>query len=261
MGSADETRHSFPIGVHRPGSPWGFWGTTAFGLVIAAVYLLTAVLPGGFILAMRYPHLSVEQAGIFFESLVFDGSYITIALLTTAIVCGGLIFLFVLAKRGIAVADYLALHLPAKAAFFKWLAIVILWAAACDATSALLKRDVVPEFMAKAYATAGNLPLLWLGLVVAAPVFEELFFRGFLFAGWSRSFLGPKGTILLTSILWASMHQQYRLYEIATIGVLGIILGLARLKTQSLYTPMLLHSLVNIVATIEVVLLTKNPVG
>ena len=87
-----------------------------------------------------------------------------------------------------------------------------------------------------------------------APILEELFFRGFLYSGLSSSFLGPLGTILITSISWAAIHLQYDLYGISTIFVFGLLLGAARLKTHSLIVPVLMHALMNLVATIQAVI-------
>ena len=42
----------------------------------------------------------------------------------------------------------------------------------------------------RAAKLAGVLPLLWLSMVVVAPVTEELLFRGFLHRGWAPSWLG-----------------------------------------------------------------------
>ena len=47
------------------------------------------------------------------------------------------------------------------------------------------------------------------------PVFEELFFRGFLLEGFRRTFLGTTGAVVLTSLLWAVIHTQYDLYYMA----------------------------------------------
>jgi len=249
---------SFVIESRQSGSPWGYWWTTAFGIIIAATYLIAALLPAGFILAARYPQMSLEHTAMFAPLLKSDGFYLAIASLATAVICSGLIFLFVMIRRGITVSDYLGLKLPRALEVLKWLGVaVVLWAL-CDTASLLLKRDVVPDFMIKAYISAGNLPLFWLGIVVAAPLFEELFFRGFLFAGWSASRLGPISTILLTAVLWASIHQQYDAYDIFVIGLTGVLLGLARFKTGSLYTPILMHCLQNFIATVEVSLFASR---
>jgi membrane protease YdiL (CAAX protease family) len=106
--------------------------------------------------------------------------------------------------------------------------------------------------MLAAYQSAGFAPLLWLALVVAAPLAEEVFFRGFLFQGVRHTRLGASGAVLFTSFAWALVHVQYDSYEISTVFVLGLILGVARLRTNSLYTTIAMHALVNLLATLEV---------
>jgi membrane protease YdiL (CAAX protease family) len=88
-------------------------------------------------------------------------------------------------------------------------------------------------------------------MVVAAPVFEELFFRGFLLAGFQRTILGTAGAVVVTSLLWAVIHTQYDLYYMATIFVRGVVLGLARVHSGSLILPIGLHAFVNGLATMQ----------
>jgi membrane protease YdiL (CAAX protease family) len=99
-------------------------------------------------------------------------------------------------------------------------------------------------------------PLLWLSIIVAAPVFEEFFFRGFLIEGLRRGKLGDAGAIVLTSLFWASIHIQYGLYEIGTIFIFGLALGLARIGSRSLWVPVAMHMVANLVATLEAYLLS-----
>jgi membrane protease YdiL (CAAX protease family) len=98
--------------------------------------------------------------------------------------------------------------------------------------------------------------LLWFAVVLVAPVTEELFVRGFLFQGVVRSRLGPVGAIVLSSLAWAVMHTQYDLFGIGTIVLGGLLLGYARLRSQSLYVPIAMHIVQNIVATAEVMIYT-----
>jgi len=79
-----------------------------------------------------------------------------------------------------------------------------------------------------------------------------LFFRGFLFRGWKESRLGNVGTIVITSTLWAVIHVQYDLFGIAMIFCFGLLLGTVRCKTGSVPLCMVLHAIMNLVATIEV---------
>ncbi len=83
---------------------------------------------------------------------------------------------------------------------------------------------------------------------------EELIFRGFIIPGLSSSFLGPIGAILISSAAWAAIHLQYDLYGIVSIFLIGIMLGIARVKSNSVLLPIGLHSVINIVAAIETVI-------
>jgi membrane protease YdiL (CAAX protease family) len=95
------------------------------------------------------------------------------------------------------------------------------------------------------------MPLLWLAVVVGAPVGEEIFFRGFLFAGLAKSRLGGTGAIVLSSLAWAVIHVQYDPFDMAYIFLLGLVIGAFRLKTNSLWPPILMHALVNLIAMIQ----------
>jgi membrane protease YdiL (CAAX protease family) len=53
--------------------------------------------------------------------------------------------------------------------------------------------------------TSGVLPLLWFSSLVAAPVSEEIIFRGFLFRGFNRPQRDP---VVLTSMFWALSHVR-----------------------------------------------------
>ena len=96
------------------------------------------------------------------------------------------------------------------------------------------------DFMAK-MALVGSPVVLILTVAVAAPIFEELVFRGFMYSGFERS-LGAVPAVLLTSAIFAMMHVQYNHYELLHIFVLGLVLAWARMRTQSLWTPIAMHA-------------------
>jgi hypothetical protein len=108
--------------------------------------------------------------------------------------------------------------------------------------------------MVDAYKTASSLPVLLFAIVVVAPIFEEIFFRGFLFQGIRYSRLGSVGAIGITSLVWAVIHLQYDIYGMATVFATGILFGIARLKTDSIHLVMVMHSLAGLVATVETAL-------
>jgi uncharacterized protein len=106
------------------------------------------------------------------------------------------------------------------------------------------------SFMTGTYNTAGWLPFFWLAVAGFAPAFEEAFFRGFLFSGLVRSRLGVWGTVIFTSVIWASLHLQYNWAGMAEILLMGIVLGFVRYKTRSLWSTFLFHSAWNLAALI-----------
>jgi len=107
--------------------------------------------------------------------------------------------------------------------------------------------------------TAGWLPLLWVAVIVAAPVSEEVFFRGFLFRGLAESRMRPWGAILFTSLVWSLIHIQYDWFGIAQIFLAGIFLGWIRWYSGTITLTILLHALQNLIATIEAAIHIGRP--
>jgi len=77
---------------------------------------------------------------------------------------------------------------------------------------------------------------------IAAPIFEEIIFRGFLLASLTR-YLGSWGAILLSGLVFAAAHLS--LSEVLPLTVLGIILGFVYNRSRNLLSCILLHSLWN----------------
>lgn len=239
-----------------PPLPWGFWLTLVFSAIVAAVYIaIGAVLVAPFA-PVESGHTDRDFA-LYVSALESNGLYLSVATLVSAVVCSALIFFFAALRRGISVTDYLLLKRVPAATLGRWILalipLVLLW----DLSNWLLGRDIVPQIIVQAYLTAGIPILFWLAIIVGAPIFEELFFRGFLFAGLSGSFVGPKATVIITAATWAAIHLQYDLYDIVLICFVGFVLGIARLKTKSIYTPIALHAVLNFFATVEVWLFTR----
>ena len=213
---------------------WRLPGTLAWELLVAALFIgtqvVTAVAVG-------------DRPGA-------DGYLLSLGTLLSALVCVPILFGIAGLKRGANLRDYFALRGVSARTLLAWMGITLVLLALSDGLTWLLGKPIVPEFMRLMYQTGEPLWLLWLALVVGAPVFEETFFRGFLFTGFSAS-AGPAGAILVTAALWAAIHQQYDLYGIATLFVLGVVFGLARLRTGSLYVPLALHAMTNLVAAAE----------
>jgi len=80
---------------------------------------------------------------------------------------------------------------------------------------------------------ANGLAVHAIEVALAAPMIEEILFRGFLYRGLSESRIGVVGTIILTSVTWALMHvgarhgrhDRYRAAR-RPVGLVALVYGL-----------------------------------
>jgi membrane protease YdiL (CAAX protease family) len=77
---------------------------------------------------------------------------------------------------------------------------------------------------------------------VAAPVFEETIFRGFLLPSLTR-YLPAWGAIAVSAFVFAAAHLS--LSEILPLATLGMVLGFAYTRSRNLLSSILIHSLWN----------------
>ncbi len=225
------------------GGPWGLGKTVGFGVVVAALWIATqgiatVILAGG-----------ANARG---RDVSSQGWVVAAAAIIGAPVAVGASLLLARARRGVSISAYLGLTWPPARQALRWFLTLLALSVASDSLSLALGRPLVPEPMIAVYRTAGSLPIFLFGFVVAAPLAEEFLFRGFLFAGVINSRLGPPGAIALTALAFGALHAQYDLYGIATVVAAGVLLGLVRWQTGSLWLCAILHGLMNVIATAEV---------
>ncbi len=77
---------------------------------------------------------------------------------------------------------------------------------------------------------------------IAAPIFEEIMFRGFLLPSLTR-YMPVWSAIVLSGFIFAIAHLS--LSEVLPLATLGIVLGVVYTRSRNLLAPMLLHSLWN----------------
>jgi uncharacterized protein len=235
-------------------TPWGLWATFGISLGVGAAFMLVQVLVTVGYIAFE----GISGIAPTLPDLEGDGLLLSLSLLSAAPVCIGLTLLAVRARRS-RLRVYLAWRTVPWRVLARWTAVAVALMAGADLVTSLAGRDPVPDFMLEAYQTAGVLPLFWFAVVVVAPLFEELFFRGFLFAGVHASRLGAPGAVVLTALAWAAVHTQYDPFEITVVFIDGLLLGLVRLRTGSTMLTFVLHALWNLVATVEVVIALHGP--
>lgn len=77
---------------------------------------------------------------------------------------------------------------------------------------------------------------------LAAPLFEEVIFRGFLLPSLTR-YLPVWGAIITSSLIFALAHLN--LSEVLPLATLGVVLGFVYTRSRNLLSSMLLHGLWN----------------
>jgi uncharacterized protein len=91
--------------------------------------------------------------------------------------------------------------------------------------------------------SGGYLAIILVVVIVLAPVFEELFFRGLFYPALRRR-LGPTSAIILNGAIFGILHFQPLF--ILSLVLVGIVLAYLYEKTDSLAAPIIAHSLYNL---------------
>ena len=237
-----------------PPTYWGFWGTLLWGVLIAVVFVILQTVT--IIVLLLVQGRTTPAAGFnqSFVAATTNGYYLSVVTFVTTIICTALVAGIIKLKKGSVLRDYLCVTVVPFKTMLTWGGILAVFIALADMLTLLLGRPVVTEFMSTIYTSAHPLWMLWIALIIAAPLFEEIFFRGFLYQGLASGFPGPTGAVLITAGLWSLIHTQYDAYDKALIFCLGLLLGAARARTGSLLVPLGLHAATNLEATIEAAL-------
>jgi membrane protease YdiL (CAAX protease family) len=230
---------------------WKFWGTCLWGLfVFAAMFVGQLAVVGWFLLRREGPvdmasAIHVVSGGLTISLSVIMGLPAVLAALWIAIRVSRTSF-----------ADYLALRWTSWTNLLIGVAAMVVLVMGWDLLSRAAGRDAAPGFMMEVLKSAqadGALWLLVIAFCVAAPITEEFFARGFLYRGWSESFLGPVGAILLSSVAWTALHLQYDWFFFGEVFSIGLLLGYIRYRSGSIWLTVILHGLNNLAATLQTI--------
>ncbi|WP_246207726.1 CPBP family intramembrane glutamic endopeptidase [Bradyrhizobium rifense] len=146
--------------------------------------------------------------------------------------------------------EYLALNWPTGGEIVRALAITTIFMSIEGVVLSKMSTGGYQSDPTLIVGSAGGL-LVWLiGGSIAGPLMEEFVVRGFLFRGWSESFLGPVGAIILTSAVWALNHTQYDWFGRSIIFAFGLVLGHLRWSSNSTWTTVVAHSACNILISV-----------
>jgi membrane protease YdiL (CAAX protease family) len=245
-------------GAGRQPRIWKFWGTALWGLfVFAAMFVGQIAVVAYFVLRGDTPldlaslkawlgsdaFTALLSGGLTISLSVIMGLPAVLAALWLAIRVSGTPFTDYLALRGTSWTNFL---IGAIALFV----LVMGW----DLVSRATGREVEPGFMGEVLKSASADGALWLLVIafcVAAPISEEFFARGFLYRGWSESFLGPAGAVVLSSVVWTGLHLQYDWFFLGEVFSIGLLFGYLRYRSNSIWLTVVLHGLNNLAAVVQ----------
>ncbi len=185
-----------------------------------------------------------------------EGLLISVATLVGAASLVALVILLAAARR-YPLRDYLALAFPTPRQTGLAVGGLIVFMATSYGTSYMLRDPLEPMMIVEAYRTGAHF-LMFVAVVFAAAVGEEVLFRGFLFKGIASSSWGPVAAIVVSAAFWAVLHFSFGVRAVVAIAILGLYLGAVRFKTGSLPLTMLLHGLNNAVGYGVVALLAQR---
>ncbi len=131
----------------------------------------------------------------------------------------------------------------------------ILFTVFYDITAVLLDHPIINTETQFSTQTYTALVLNFILIVFLAPLIEELFFRGHLWNTLKLYRGGDRLTLFLTSLIWAFSHGHYDSFERVMLFLFGLLLGAVRIRCSSVSLTYLLHSLVNFIAFIQMLIL------
>ena len=180
-----------------------------------------------------------------------DGTVVSLSIFIGCMLLIG-ISIFVIRVRGGKWRQYLALRPFSLVTGMGMLGLLLIFMIVSQALTYVL--DMSPlSFVDPLYQSVSSVWLLIFAMVIVAPIYEEVVFRGILWSAIEEQFDASsypvhRGAIVasvVTSLIFAVIHVQYGIYEISTIVILALIFCYARIRSGSLLLPILLHILNN----------------
>lgn len=221
--------------------------TLLVALIADGVFSLTWGVAVAIMLAVHGGASGLSQSQL--EALSMQGRWLGAGIIVAAPPTIAVLWIAIrMARREF--GEYLALNWPSGGEIVRALAIMTIVLAVEGYVTSKVGTYGPPQ--TNPYLVVGGASglLAWLvGSCIAGPVLEEFVVRGFMFRGWSQSFLGPTGTIVLTSALWAMNHTQYDWYGRFNIFFVGLALGHLRSSSNSTWLTVVAHSANNIFIT------------
>ncbi|QOZ69796.1 CPBP family intramembrane glutamic endopeptidase [Bradyrhizobium arachidis] len=246
----DSLNPDHPPLIETPAPPrvWKFWGTALWGLLIFVAMFVGQI--GAIVLLVVLRGLPMDLASL--QSIGHEPQALALSVIMGLPATLAAVWLAIRIKKA-SFTDYLALYWPSWRQLLFGAVGLVLIVLAWEVVSRSLGREATPGFMTdllKSGRDKGAALMLLIAFSVAAPMSEEVLARGFLFRGWSASFLRVPGAIVLSSLVWTIVHLQYDMYFLAEVFSIGLWFGYMRYRANSLWLTIILHALNNLTAVV-----------
>jgi len=246
----DSLNPDHPPLIETPAPPrvWKFWGTALWGILLFVALFVGQI--GAIVLLVAHRGLSLNLASMQLVGAEPQALALSVIMGLPATL---LVAWLAIRIKKASFVDYLALHWPSWRQIVLGAVGLVLIVLAWEIVSRSLGREATPGFMTdllKSGRDKGGALLLLFAFSVAAPMSEEVLARGFLYRGWSESFLRVPGAIALSSLVWTVVHIQYDLYFLAEVFSIGLWFGYMRYRANSLWLTIVLHALNNMTAVV-----------
>jgi membrane protease YdiL (CAAX protease family) len=234
-------------------APWGYFTTVAWAVFAFVVSNVAAIAYSYWIFGLDQLRAMIEAGDDL--NAKFDGVLIANITILSAIV-QIVIIAFAIRIRRWSFPDYLGLTLPPRHVIVQTLVLLVALLVVMEGVTLAFGYNTVPPFQVISYRTAkeaGGLIPLFAAVVLFAPVAEEVVFRGFLYRGFVRKPGHEPYVILIITLVWMAVHQQYDWVGLLQIFVIGLLLGWVRWSTGSIGLTILMHMAANLFASVETI--------
>jgi membrane protease YdiL (CAAX protease family) len=227
--------------LYRPFNPAGLW--PAVGIFVGLFVLNQIILVPAFGIG-----IAVLSSGTIADE---SGQLraLLLAILPASLVTAWIGWILAL-QRGADPRDVLALRLP-DLGVVGWISVVAGFFLIINAVFLLIATVFGFDLQSSGMVEQGTMqfghdPLFFLlaaGLIIGAPLAEEIIFRGQIFAALSQTPLGLSGAALVTSALWAGIHLPTQpIYVVGLLFLMGLLLCWLLVRFGSLWVTIVCHA-------------------
>ena len=233
---------------------WSLGLTFLWTLVVILIFFLFQTVVFFIMAAVKpdAPEVSTSDllsgGGNFMEDLIalqYDGFVIGWTVVIASILSILVAALFIRMKKGSNLKHYLNLQAPKIKDVGIWVGIAVAYVLLVGFLESSSDSDALSSDMMNQIMISGDTWVLILGIGILGPIWEEVFFRGFIFKGIEQSNIGGHAAVAITSLIFVAIHLQYSLEILFIMLPLALILGYARYYSQSLWVPIIIHILNN----------------